>query len=266
MESSTAHAKTVAEKLDILLKLQNIDLELDDIKKIRGALPEEVSDLEDEIAGYETRLGKFENDVKNMEDGITGYREAIKKAEELIKKYEQQQMNVRNNREYDAITKEIELQNLEIQISEKRIKEGYAKIEAKKEDIDSTKALIEHRQKDLESKKEELQKIIGDSKEDEEKLLKDREKVVKQIQDADEKLYHYYERLRNSLSNGLAVVKVKRGAAEGCNIIIPPQRLVEIKDKKRIIFDEYSGRILADVEDVVEEEDEKPTRGRRKKK
>jgi len=266
MESSTAHAKTVAEKLDILLQLQNIDLELDEIKKIRGALPEEVSDLEDEIAGYETRLNKFQKDVDQMEEDIEGNRAAIKKSEELIKKYEEQQMNVRNNREYDAITKEIELQNLEIQISEKRIKEGYAKIEAKKEDIESTKQLIDNRNSDLESKQEELEKIIGDSKEDEDKLMKHRENVVNKIIDADEKLYRYYEKLRTSLSNGLAVVKVKRGAAEGCNIIIPPQRLVEIKDKKRIIFDEYSGRILADVEEVEEPEDEKPTRGRRKKK
>ncbi len=264
MESSTAQIKTVANKLDILLNLQNIDLELDDIKKIRGALPEEVSDLEDEIAGYQTRLDKFEADVDNMEQDITANRTAIKKSEELIKKYAEQQMNVRNNREYDAITKEVELQNLEIQISEKRIKEGYVKIEAKKVEIDTTKELIDHRTKDLGSKREELDKIIADSQEDEEKLAKEREEVVEEIIGIDEKLYRYYEKLRTSLSNGLAVVMVKRGAAEGCNIIIPPQRLVEIKDKKRIIFDEYSGRILADVEDEEVEEEPKGRRGRRK--
>lgn len=264
MESSTAHVKSVGDKLDILLKLQNIDLELDDIKKIRGALPEEVSDLEDEIAGYQTRLEKFEKDVEGMEQEIAANRAAIKKAEELIRKYEEQQMNVRNNREYDAITKEIELQNLEIQISEKRIKEGYAKIEAKKEEVQSTKDLIDHRAKDLDSKRVELETIIADSQEDEDKLMQEREQVVNEILDADEKLYRYYEKLRTSLSNGLAVVKVKRGAAEGCNIIIPPQRLVEIKEKKRIIFDEYSGRILADVEEEEIEEEPKGRRGKRK--
>ncbi len=116
MESTTAAQKTVAEKLDILLRLQTIDTELDNIKKIRGALPEEVADLEDEIAGYQTRLEKFEGDVKALEDEVEGYKNAVKESESLIKKYEEQQMNVRNNREYDAITKEVELQQLEIQI------------------------------------------------------------------------------------------------------------------------------------------------------
>ena len=264
MESTTAPQKPVAEKLDILLRLQTIDSELDDIKKIRGALPEEVSDLEDEIAGYQTRYDKFEGDVKALEEEIDGYKNAIKESEALIKKYEEQQMNVRNNREYDAITKEVELQQLEIQISEKRTREAYAKIEQKNEQVTSTKELIEQRQKDLESKQQELDKIVAESEADEKSLLNKREKVAKEIGDADRKLLDYYEKLRASLSNGLAVVKVVRGAAEGCNIIIPPQRIVEIKDKKRIIFDEYSGRILADVEEAEIEEEAKPKRGRRK--
>ncbi len=264
MESTTALQKPVAEKLDILLRLQTIDSELDDIKKIRGALPEEVSDLEDEIAGYQTRYDKFEGDVKALEEEIDGYKNAVKESEALIKKYEEQQMNVRNNREYDAITKEVELQQLEIQISEKRTREAYAKIEQKNEQVSSTKELIEQRQKDLESKQQELDKIVAESEADEKSLLNKREKVAKEIGDADQKLLAYYEKLRASLSNGLAVVKVVRGAAEGCNIIIPPQRIVEIKDKKRIIFDEYSGRILADVEEVEIEEEVKPKRGRRK--
>ncbi|MGB3779067.1 MAG: C4-type zinc ribbon domain-containing protein [Tunicatimonas sp.] len=264
MESTTAPQKPVAEKLDILLRLQTIDTELDDIKKIRGALPEEVSDLEDEIAGYQTRYDKFEGDVKALEEEIDGYKNAVKESEALIKKYDEQQMNVRNNREYDAITKEVELQQLEIQISEKRTREAYVKIEQKNEQVTSTKELIEQRQKDLESKQQELDKIVAESEADEKSLLNKREKVAKEIGDADQKLLAYYEKLRASLSNGLAVVKVVRGAAEGCNIIIPPQRIVEIKDKKRIIFDEYSGRILADVEEVEIEEEVKPKRGRRK--
>lgn len=265
MESTTSHPKTVADKLDILLKLQTIDLELDEIKKIRGALPEEVSDLEDEITGYQTRLEKHEADIDALQKDIEHNKAAIKEAEALIKRYGEQQLNVRNNREYDAITKEIELQNLEIQISEKRIKEAYAKIEAKNQELDVTKNLIEQRGKDLESKRKELDQIVAESQEEEETLMKEREEIVSEIGSSDEKLYKYYEKLRHSLSNGLAVVKVKRGAAEGCNIIIPPQRIVEIREKKRIIFDEYSGRILADVDDEVEEEDDtKAKRGRRR--
>lgn len=264
MESITSQPKTVAEKLDVLLKLQSIDLELDEIKKIRGALPEEVSDLEDEIAGYQTRLDKYQTDLEATQKEVEDNKAAIKEAENLIKKYTEQQMNVRNNREYDAITKEIELQNLEIQIAEKRIKEAYARTEAKNQEVEVTKNLIEQRSKDLESKRKELDLIVAESQEDEDNLLREREEIVAQIKSSDEKLYNYYEKLRNSLSNGLAVVKVKRGAAEGCNIIIPPQRIVEIREKKRIIFDEYSGRILADVDDEEEEEEPKGRRGRRR--
>lgn len=264
MVSITSQPKTVADKLDVLLKLQAIDLELDEIKKIRGALPEEVNDLEDEIAGYQTRLEKHQADMENLQKEIDNNKAAIKDSENLIKKYAEQQMNVRNNREYDAITKEVELQNLEIQISEKRIREAYAKIEAKNQEIDVTKDLIDQRSKDLEGKRKELDQIVAESQEEEDNLLKERGEVVSIISSVDEKLYNYYEKLRNSLSNGLAVVKVKRGAAEGCNIIIPPQRIVEIREKKRIIFDEYSGRILADVDDEEEEEEPKPKRGRRK--
>ena len=181
MESTTAQQKSVAEKLDILLRLQTIDTELDDIKKIRGALPEEVSDLEDEIAGYQTRHDKFEADVQGLEEDIENHKIAIKNSETLIKKYEEQQMNVRNNREYDAITKEVELQQLEIQISEKRTKEAYAKIEQIKEQIASTQELIDQRKKDLESKQQELDKIIAESEADEKSLMNKREKVAKEL-------------------------------------------------------------------------------------
>lgn len=261
MEKTIAQ-QTVAEKLDALLSLQQIDTKLDEIKKVRGALPEEVSDLEDEITGYQTRLEKFNHEMEELENDIQRNKTGIKDSEGLIAKYGDQQMNVRNNREYDALTKEIELQQLEIQISEKRIKEAHAKIDAKKEEIETTKTLIDQRSQDLESKREELEKIIAESQDEEDELMKKRDNAQKSIE---AKLLRYYERLRASLSNGLAVVSVRRGAAEGCNIVIPPQRIVEIKEKKRIIFDEYSGRILADVEDDPEpEEDTKSKRGRRK--
>ena len=258
----TAAQQTVAEKLEALMNLQKIDTKLDEIKQVRGALPEEVSDLEDEITGYRTRLDKFNHEMEELENEIQKNKSGIKDSEGLIKKYGEQQMNVRNNREYDALTKEIELQQLEIQIAEKRIKEAYARIEGKKEEIEMTKSLIEQRSQDLEGKREELEKIIAESQDEEDELLKKRESAQKSIEG---KLLRYYEKLRASLSNGLAVVSVKRGAAEGCNIVIPPQRIVEIKEKKRIIFDEYSGRILADVEEDEEPEDDTKTkRGRRK--
>ncbi|MEP4136678.1 MAG: hypothetical protein ABJL71_18765, partial [Cyclobacteriaceae bacterium] len=167
---------TVAKKLENLVKLQSIDSNLDELIKVRGALPEEVMDLEDEIAGYQTRVDKQNQELADMETAIENNKTAIKDAEKLIKKYEEQQMNVRNNREYDAITKEVELQNLEIQILEKRIKEGYEKIDLKKEEIAQTQNTLSERGKDLESKKEELKVITQESEEDEKKLLKDRDK------------------------------------------------------------------------------------------
>jgi len=163
--------------------------------------------------------------------------------------------NVKNNREFDAITKEIELQELEVQICEKRIKEAKDRIDAKKAEIASIEELINDRLKDLENKKNELKGILGENEEEEKKLLTDREKATKKI---DDKLLKHYARLRSSLTNGLAVVRVVRGAAEGCNIIIPPQKIAEIREKKKIVIDEHSGRILADVDLGSMEEEAKP--------
>ncbi len=244
--------QTVTQKLEALVKLQTIDTKIDELKKLRGDLPDEVQDLEDEMEGYKTRLGKFESDLKDLEELIKKNKEGIKEAEKLVKKYNEQQKNVKNNREYDAITKEIELQELEVQICEKRIKESKDKIEAKKSEIGSIENLIKERSTDLENKKGELNDILGESQEEEKKLLEERAKATKKIE---EKLLKYYERLRVSLSNGLAVVRVVRGAAEGCNIIIPPQKIAEIKEKKKIVIDEHSGRILADVDMGPVEED-----------
>lgn len=252
---------TVAEKLENLVKLQSIDTKLDEIKKLRGDLPDEVQDLEDEVEGYRTRLKRFQDEISELEDSISNHKTGIKDSEKLIQKYQDQQMNVRNNREYDAITKEMELQELEIQIYEKKIKEAYEKIEKKKEELSKTEELVKEREEDLENKKKELEEILGDSAEDEKKLLSDREKATKKIEP---KLLKYYDKLRANLSNGLAVVTVKRGAAEGCNIVIPPQKIAEIKEKKKIVIDEHSGRILADVD--VEEVVEKPKRTSRRKK
>lgn len=252
---------TVAKKLDALLKLQSIDSELDSLVKVRGALPEEVRDLEDEIAGYQTRVDKYNQDLDNLELEISNNKVAIKDAEKLIKKYEEQQMNVRNNREYDAISKEVELQNLEIQISEKRIKEGYHKIELKNEEIKGTQSILDERTKDLQSKKSELDVIVSESEGEEKKLRDSREKAKKHIED---RILKSYEKVRNNAINGLAVVTVKRGACGGCFNIVPPQRQADIRERKKIIVCEHCGRILADVDDIVAEEE--PKKAKRAKK
>ncbi|MFT6854971.1 MAG: putative nucleic acid-binding Zn-ribbon protein [Cyclobacteriaceae bacterium] len=247
----------IAKKLDNLVKLQTIDSKRDELIKVRGALPEEVVDLEDEIAGYQTRVDKQNQDLAGLEGNIESNRTAIKDAERLIKKYEEQQMNVRNNREYDAITKEIELQQLEIQILEKRIKESFVKIDSKKEEIAVTQETLSERTKDLGSKKSELEVITQESEEDEKKLLKDREKACKNIE---ERVLNSYNKVRNNMRNGLAVVPVKRGACGGCFNVVPPQKQAEIRDKKKIIVCEHCGRILADVEDEIVVEEVKPKR------
>jgi predicted nucleic acid-binding Zn-ribbon protein len=247
--------QSVAQKLEALVKLQSIDSKIDELKKLRGDLPDEVQDLEDELEGYRTRMGRFEAEQKEIEDVIKKNKEGMKEAEKLIKKYNDQQKNVKNNREYDAITKEIELQELEIQICEKKIKEAKEKIDAKKAEIDGIESQIKERTADLDNKRKELDEILAESQEEEKRLLGEREKATKKIED---KMLKYYERLRSSLSNGLAVVRVVRGAAEGCNIIIPPQKIAEIREKKKIVIDEHSGRILADVDVVSMEEEAKP--------
>ena len=170
-------------------------------------------------------------------------------------------MNVRNNREYDAITKEIELQKLEIQILEKRIKEAYEKIESKKEEIEGTKGVQDERQKDLESKKKELEVITQESEDDEKKLEKSRATAAKNVE---ERIFKSYEKVRNNMRNGLAVVPVKRGACGGCFNIVPPQKQAEIREKKKLIVCEHCGRILADVEEIVVEEAPKKKRTRKK--
>ena len=242
---------TVADKLKALEKLQGIDSKIDEVKKVRGALPEEVQDLEDEIAGYQTRIDKQVDEKKELEGSISANKTAIKDAEKLIKKYEEQQMDVRNNREYDAITKEIELQQLEAQILEKRIKEAYKKIESKEEEIKETQEVLDERLKDLNSKKEELDAIVRESEEDERKMDRGRARAAKKV---DQRLLKSCDKIRNNVRNGLAVVPVKRGACGGCFNIVPPQKQAEIREKKKIIVCEHCGRILSDVEDVIEEE------------
>jgi predicted nucleic acid-binding Zn-ribbon protein len=246
--AAVATETTIAQKLEALLKLQNIDSALDGIKKMRGDLPEEVRDLEDEVAGIETRISKFNKEIAILEEDISKNRNAKKDAEKLVNKYKDQQMNVRNNREYDAISKEIELQQLEMELADKRTREFEFKILNKKDDVSETETRLNTRKKDLDAKKKELSILISESEEDEQKLMNNRDKAVKFVE---ERLLRPYDKLRGNYPNGLAVVLVKRGACGGCFSAVPPQRQSDIKDKKRVIVCEHCGRILADVEDIV---------------
>ncbi|MBW6479441.1 MAG: hypothetical protein K0B37_08445 [Bacteroidales bacterium] len=235
----------VRKKLTSLYTLQLIDTHIDKISIIRGELPLEVQDLEDEIVGLETRVGKFNQEVSDLEMEITQKQNAIKESHELVKKYEAQQMNVRNNREYDSLNKEIEYQSLEIQLSEKKIKEFTAAIENKKQMVEIAVAELDERKNDLEVKNSELKDIVEETRKEEEQL---REKSLKQEENIDERLLSAYKRIRHNARNGLAVVPVERDACGGCFNKIPPQRQLDIRLNKKIIVCEYCGRILVDTE------------------
>jgi len=254
--------RTISQKIDSLVKLQEIDSEIDEIKKVRGALPEEVQDLEDEIAGYETRIEKFNQEIQEQEEEISSNKIAMQNANKLIEKYQEQQLNVRNNREYDALTKEVELQQLEIQICEKKIREAQAKIEAKNEEINSTNEVLQERKKDLDSKKSELNNIISESEDEESKLYSAREKAESSVEP---RLLKSYKKIRANARNGLAVVNVKRNACGGCFNVVPPQRQAEVKERKKLIVCEHCGRIFADVEDYGQEEEKKKKKKTTKK-
>ena len=245
---------TTEKKLTLLLALQAIDRQLDEIEKIRGSLPDEVDDLEAELTGVQTRLEHIEKDLLAAEQAVKAHREKIKEVEKLIRKYEEQQMNVRNNREYDAVTKEIDFQKLEIQASEKSIKAGYEAIENKKVERERTKALLKEKEEELERKKEELRSMREESKEQEKTLHSTRVELVGKIE---KRLVRSYEELRKNVRNRLAVVTVKREACGGCFRTVPPQRQVDIREKKKIIICEHCGRILADVEELIPEASKK---------
>jgi len=240
---------SVEERLRALFSLQLVDSEIDKIKTLRGELPLEVQDLEDEIAGLETRLGNLREDVVNLEKSISKKNQEIIDAGSLIKKYEEQQKNVRNNREYDSLSKEIEFQNLEIELFNKKIKEFSLQMEEKKLVISDSEATLSDRQSDLTIKKAELEEIISDTQKEEEGLYKKSDEIQKKIED---RLLTAYKRIRLNARNGLAVVPVQRDACGGCFNQIPPQRQLDIRSRKKIIVCEYCGRILVDDEIVRE--------------
>lgn len=235
----------VEEKLKALYNLQQIDSKIDKIRTIRGELPLEVQDLEDEVEGLETRIKNYEEELKGLQDSISEKKNLIKEANVLIKKYEGQQNKVRNNREYDALTKEIEYQNLEIQLGEKRIKEHKLNIVQKNEIIEEVQKTLSERKKDLKHKRTELDDIISETEIEEKDLIKSSGKAEKVIED---RLLTAYKKIRKNAVNGLAVVKIERDACGGCFNKIPPQRQLDIRTRKKIIVCEHCGRILVDTE------------------
>lgn len=243
---------TNEEKLRALYNLQLIDSRIDEIRSLRGELPIEVEELQDEIAGLTTRLSKFNQELEDTEQQIKDKLNFIEEAKTMMKRYEKQQENVRNNREFNALGKEVEYQGLEIQLAEKHIKEFHAQIEHKKEVIQEAGENIKDYEKHLSHKKDELDTIMADTEKEEKDLLKKSDEFKAKLED---RLAKAYTRIRNSVKNGLAIAPIERGASGGSFFTIPPQVQMEIASRKRIITDEHSGRILVDAELAREEEE-----------
>lgn len=243
--------QTVEQKLKALYDLQSIHTKIDKIRQVRGELPMEVSDLEDEVAGLQTRIDKIKSELDDLEDAIVTRKNLIKEALANIKKYEAQLNDVKNNREYEAISKEIEIQGLDIQVSEKKIKELGFEIVTKTAVYEKAVADLDGRQKDLDVKKSELETITSETQKDEEELSVQAEKAKKNIE---ERLLIAYTRLRQNAKNGLAVVTIQRDSCSGCFNQIPPQRQSDIRQRKKIIVCEHCGRILVDEQMVLDTE------------
>lgn len=236
---------TIEDKLISLYSLQIIDSHIDRIRTIHGELPLEVEDLEDEIAGLETRIERYKEEIDTIDKGIKEKKASIKESEALIRRYEEQQNNVRNNREFDSLSKEIVYQGLEIQLFDKKIKEDNDSLELKKTALEDAETTLKERNEDLAVKKKELKDIVAETEKEEDSLLKMSETLSKDIED---RLYLAYKRIRKNARNGLAVVLVERDACGGCFNKIPPQRQLDIRMHKKVIVCEYCGRILIDKE------------------
>ena len=243
---------SVEQKLIALYTLQQIDSQVDKIKIIRGELPLEVEDLEDEIAGLDTRIKNFHLEVEELENSIVEQKGVIKDSETLISKYKEQQMNVRNNREYDSLSKELEFQALEIELAEKKINEVRYKIELLNTEAQNADEKLKDKKIDLEEKNKELDDIVKETVLEEQKLIDRSEENEKLIED---RLLTAYKRIRESARNGLAVVQIERDACGGCFNKIPPQHQLDIRVHKKIIVCDYYGRILVDstIADIVVE-------------
>jgi predicted nucleic acid-binding Zn-ribbon protein len=249
---ATTKELSVEDKLRAIYDLQLIDSRIDEIRNVRGELPLEVEDLEDEVAGLSTRSEKLKKDLETIEDLIKTKKNAIDEHKESIKKYTKQQDSVRNNREFNSLTKEVEFQELEIQLAEKQIKEMKASIEHKKEIISQSKERLETKTNHLKHKKSELSDIMSETAK-EETFLSNKSAEYRALIEV--RLLAAYDRIRSSVRNGLAVVSIERGASAGSFFTIPPQTQVEIAARKKIITDEHSGRILVDTLLADEEKD-----------
>ncbi|MDR2423980.1 MAG: C4-type zinc ribbon domain-containing protein [Prevotellaceae bacterium] len=238
-----AGGDSVEQKLRLLYEMQLVDSAIDDIRTLRGELPNEVKFLEDDIAGLETRIFNIHADIKRAEIEISKHKLEIENSKSMIKKYEEQQKNVRNNREFESLSKGIEFQSLEIELCEKKIREINLTIKDKRNLEETAKIQLDDRKKDLQVKQIELDKIILNTKK-EEQVLENKSADYRKV--IEPRLLAAYERLRRNARNGLAVVEVKRDACGGCFNKIPPQRQVDIKIGKRLIPCEYCGRILVD--------------------
>ena len=236
---------SVESKLKTLYQLQTMLSEIDKIKTLRGELPLEVQDLEDEVAGLKTRIEKIQNEIVELKSSVANKRIEIETAKASIEKYKAQQENVRNNREYDVLSKEIEFQSLEVELCEKRIREALAAEKAKNEEIERSSEALSEREKDLEAKKAELEEIVSETKQEEEKL---REKAKALETNIEPRLLQAFKRIRKNSRNGLGVVYVQRDACGGCFNKIPPQKQLDIRSCKKIIVCEYCGRIMVDPE------------------
>lgn len=236
---------SVEDKLQTLYKLQNKLSEIDKIKILRGELPLEVSDLDDEIAGLKTRIGNYENGLKELETDITNQKQKAKDCALKVEKYKEQVDNVRNNKEFDYLNKEIEFESLEIELAEKKVREFTGEMKLVTEQIAASKTLLEERSADLKVKKEELDEIIAETKQQEEQL---REEIKTIETEVEPRLLQAFKRIRKSAPNGLAVVCIERAACGGCFNKIPPQKQMDIKVGKKIIVCEYCGRIMIDPE------------------
>jgi predicted nucleic acid-binding Zn-ribbon protein len=234
---------SIEQKLRNLYQLQLMLSEIDKIKTLRGELPFEVQDLEDEVAGLHTRVRNFQADVKELESAVGKQRIKITDANALIEKFQSQLDNVRNNREFDSLSKEIEFQGLEVELAEKHIREFTDELKVIAGEIEKCKHLHTERQADLKSKKEELNEIISETKIQEEQM---REKAKQLESTIESRLLAAFKRIRKSARNGLAVVYIQRDACGGCFNKIPPQRQLDIKLRKKTIVCEHCGRIIID--------------------
>ena len=250
---STAEELSIEQKLLSLYNLQQICTKIDDIRMIRGELPEEIRDNEDECEGLNTRISKFTDDIKNLKLKIASENTNIDEAKASIKKYEEQQNSVRNNREYEALSKEIEFQHLQIQVAEKHKERHEAEILDKQNKISETNERLNELQEVLEHKKAELEVIVADTQKEEEELLAKAEELKAKV---DDRLLAAFERIRKNAHNGLAIVKIERDACGGCFSKIPPQRQLDICLHKKIIVCEACGRIFIDDKLVREHEND----------